>query len=158
MRRLKVARLRWKINRSATRLPAGAQPAPSQSRCKNAHAPDCQVTPRAFRNHVPHVWHQHVATEPMDQRFFPVLPTARTQIAGEPHHAVWPFGKRWCARGHFISLALRRGSGPRRFTLGAGGFFGGRTHASSRAIISSAGALLFRPSGLRKRGFDMPAG
>jgi hypothetical protein len=35
--------------------------------------------------------------------------------------------------------------------------FGGRTDALSRAIASSAGALFFRPSGLRKRVLARPA-
>jgi hypothetical protein len=46
----------------------------------------------------------------------------------------------------FRSFALRQ----RSRTDGAGAFFSGNTDQSSRAIGSSAGALLFRPSGLRR--------
>jgi hypothetical protein len=51
--------------------------------------------PRAFRNEVPHIGHQHVAAEPRDQCFLAILTT--TRIAREPHHAVRPFGEGWSA-------------------------------------------------------------
>jgi hypothetical protein len=50
----------------------------------------------AFSNQMPHVGHQHIATELSDQRFHAVLAAARTQIAREPHHAIRPFGERRC--------------------------------------------------------------
>jgi hypothetical protein len=51
------------------------------------------------------------------------------------------------------NLALRQ----RSRADGAAGFLGGSTDPSSRAIASSAGALLFRTAGLRARALAMPA-
>jgi hypothetical protein len=72
---------------------------------------------------VPNVRHQNVATERLDQRLLAILAAARTQVAGEPHHVIEPFGERRRVIGHFSfrTLSLRL----RRFILGAGGFFGG---------------------------------
>jgi hypothetical protein len=140
--------------------------APARVRVVNS-ARRTSILARASGNEVSQIRHRHVAAEAAYQRSLSILAATGTQTAGEPHHAVgilgerWharEVGARWRARDHFISLALRRRSGPRRFTLGAGGFFGGRTDASSRAIASSAGALLFRPSGLRSRALAIPAG
>jgi hypothetical protein len=36
-----------------------------------------RILPRAFRNEVPYVGHQHVAAEPRKQRLFAILPAAR---------------------------------------------------------------------------------
>jgi hypothetical protein len=69
----------------------------------------------------------------------------RAEVATLSRHSGAP------SRVYFSNFPQRRGGGPRRFTLGAGGFFGGSADPSSRAIASSAGALLFRPSGLRMR-------
>jgi hypothetical protein len=49
---------------------------------------------------VAHVGHQHLAAEPRDQRFFPILTAARTVIASEARHAIQPFSERRRARDH----------------------------------------------------------
>jgi hypothetical protein len=60
-----------------------------------------RILPRALRNEVANVRHQHVATEPRDQRILFILAAARTQITREPHHAVRSVGEGWCAGDHF---------------------------------------------------------
>jgi hypothetical protein len=140
--------------------------APARVRVVNS-ARRASILARTSSNEVSQVQHRHVAPEAAYQRSLAILAATRTQTADEAHHAVGILGERWRARevgarwragDHFMSLALRRGGGPRRLTLGAGGFLGGRTDPSSRVIISSAGALLFRPSGLRKRALAMTTG
>jgi hypothetical protein len=48
-----------------------------------------------------------LTTEPHDQRLLAMLTAARTQVAGEPHHAVRPFGERWRTRDHSAAAINR---------------------------------------------------
>jgi hypothetical protein len=59
-----------------------------------------RILARALSDEVAHVRHRHVSAEPRDQRFLVILTATGTEIAGEPHHAVRPFGERWRARDH----------------------------------------------------------
>jgi hypothetical protein len=62
-----------------------------------------------------------------------------------------PFGKESHARVRSLQLPQLRLARQRSFALGAGGLRSVGADPSSRRIGSSAGALLFRPSVLRKR-------
>jgi hypothetical protein len=69
---------------------------PSQIREINPASRSRRILARAFRDEVPHIRHQHAATEPRDQRVLAILAAARTQIAREPHYPVWPWGVLAC--------------------------------------------------------------
>jgi hypothetical protein len=77
-----------------------------------------RVLARTLRDEVAHVWHQNVAAELFYQRFPAILAAAWSQVAGEPHHAMGPFGECWRAGDHLSLPGLYRdGAGDREVRL-----------------------------------------